>query len=318
MLAEELPRGIITGDPFAIFNFITSIREGYDVEIGFPVADPIKNKEINTVTLPGLEVLAFKHTGSIETVSQSYSKLYSTAYSYGIISDEICREVYRDWQHDSPKEIELQFVIHNWHALLAAGISKVINKKACNKLLDQNPLPEIDTDLDQRFQITKTMIEKIEALDDEQVYDIVSRCAHRFPKSQIDKLSDTYQRVFKKTGDGLRAVDAVIQFMADDPGWGEKPLRKGKIIYSSKAPRDPKAFEKATAAEEKRKAYCFCPIIRERLDKGMPVSFCYCGAGWYRQQWEGAIGKPVRIEIIESILKGDDRCQFAIHLPEDL
>jgi predicted hydrocarbon binding protein len=50
----------------------------------------------------------------------------------------------------------------------------------------------------------------------------------------------------------------------------------------------------------------------------MPTAFCYCGAGWYRQQWEGAIGRPVTIEIVKSVLKGDEVCQFAIQLPEDL
>jgi predicted hydrocarbon binding protein len=50
----------------------------------------------------------------------------------------------------------------------------------------------------------------------------------------------------------------------------------------------------------------------------MPASFCYCGAGWFRQQWEGAIGSSVQIDIVESILNGDDRCQFAIRLPDDL
>jgi predicted hydrocarbon binding protein len=49
----------------------------------------------------------------------------------------------------------------------------------------------------------------------------------------------------------------------------------------------------------------------------MPPSFCYCGAGWYRRQWEGAIDRPVTIEIVKSILKGDDVCQFAIHLPHE-
>lgn len=92
----------------------------------------------------------------------------------------------------------------------------------------------------------------------------------------------------------------------------------GRTLYSSKKPRDPAKFEAATSKAEKARAYCFCPIIRNHLDGGMPTTFCYCGAGWYRQQWEGAVGKPVRIEIVESLLQGDDRCTFAIHLPNDL
>jgi hypothetical protein len=109
-------------------------------------------------------------------------------------------------------------------------------------------------------------------------------------------------------------VDAVIEFMERDPGWGEKPLREGRVIYSTKKLRDPQAQTEA----EKRRAYCFCPIVRDRLDQGMSTTFCYCGSGWFRRQWEGALGRPVRIEIAQSIVKGDDVCQFAIHLPDDV
>ena len=70
--------------------------------------------------------------------------------------------------------------------------------------------------------------------------------------------------------------------------------------------------------KRKRAAYCFCPVIRARLDAGMPVTYCYCGAGWYRQQWETATGMPVRVEVVRSVLKGDDVCSFAVHLADEL
>ena len=106
--------------------------------------------------------------------------------------------------------------------------------------------------------------------------------------------------------------------MDGDPGWKEGSQREGRIIYAAKGPRDPQAYDKAQSEVEKRQAYCFCPIVRDRLDQGMPTSFCYCGAGWYRRQWEGATGRAIPIEVVKSILKGDDVCQFAIRLPDDL
>lgn len=67
----------------------------------------------------------------------------------------------------------------------------------------------------------------------------------------------------------------------------------------------------------KRKHCCHCPLVRNHLGEGISPTFCYCGSGWYRQQWEGILGKPVKVEILKSLLKGDDICQFAIHLPLD-
>jgi len=51
----------------------------------------------------------------------------------------------------------------------------------------------------------------------------------------------------------------------------------------------------------------------------MPLTYCYCGAGWFRQQWETATGRPVAmVEVVRSALKGDLVCEFATHLAEDL
>jgi len=35
--------------------------------------------------------------------------------------------------------------------------------------------------------------------------------------------------------------------------------------------------------------------------------------------WETILDRrPIRVDVIRSILRGDDRCVFAIHLPEEL
>jgi len=172
---------------------------------------------------------------------------------------------------------------------------------------------------EQRFRWTRGAMERLKDLADErQKFEILSGCAHVFPERQIAKLRALYEDSKARTGNSLKAVDAVRAFMGQDPGWGERPRREGNVIFSSKKPRDPAGYEKASDEGAKKKAYCYCPLVREHLDAGMPVAFCYCGAGWYRQQWEGAIGKPVTVKILKSILKGDDRCEFAIRLPDDM
>jgi len=35
--------------------------------------------------------------------------------------------------------------------------------------------------------------------------------------------------------------------------------------------------------------------------------------------WETILGRsPIRVDVVESVLRGDNRCVFAIHLPEEL
>ena len=318
-LAQEVPGGAIAGPAFAIFHFVTSVKDGSDVEVGFPVSRTVETAQLRTRLLPPLEVLVLRHTGPLDTLRESYAKLYGYAYGQGVISDEFCREIYLDLRDVAHCEVELQFVAHNWSALLARNIERVLGSAAQEAVMQGSDAIVVETALGDRFQWVKQALERLGDLADEgQKYDLLSSCAHVFPAEQVGKLKAVYEGVRERTGDALQAVDAVITFMDGDPGWQKGSQREGRIIYAAKSPRDPQAYEKAQSEAERKQAYCFCPIVRRHLDQGMPTSFCYCGAGWYRRQWEGAIGRPVTIEVVQSILKGDDVCRFAIRLPDDL
>ena len=317
-LVQDVPGKVIAGPAFAIFHFVSSVADGSDVEIGFPVSRAVETAQVKTRLLPALEVLSLRHTGSLETLRESYAKLFGYASAHGIISDELCREVYLDLRDTADCEVEVQFVVHDWNALLARNLERVVGAAGWETVMQGSDAIGVETALDERFRWVKQALERLDGLADEhQKYDVLSSCAHVFPVEQVEKLRAVYAEARERTGDGLQAVDAVLTFMDGDPGWGEGSRREGRIIYAAKNPRDPQAYEKAQSEAEKKRAYCFCPIVREHLDQGMPTSFCYCGAGWYRRQWEGAIGEPVAIEVVKSILKGDDVCQFAIHLPDD-
>jgi effector-binding domain-containing protein len=316
---KHVPDETIAGPGFCIIQFVTSVKEGYDAEIGFPVHQYVERGGVKTRILPGMDVLSLVHRGPLEDLGKSYNKLYSDAYEHGLVSDEFCREVYLDSIKGYGKGIEIQFIIHNWSELLARNLTRVLGAEARQEVMQGSSKLTFQSTATERFQWVNAAIDRLNSLaDEEERYDIVSSCAHIFPKSQVEKLRAVYETTMQQTGDAIKAVDAVIAFMGDDPGWAERPRRDGTIIYSSKKPRDPEAYTRTKNELEKKKAYCFCPLIRKHLDKGMPVSFCYCGAGWYRQQWEGALQQPVRVEIVKSILKGDAQCEFAIHLPGDL
>lgn len=307
------------GPPFCIIRFVTSVKDGIDAEVGFPVKRAVDTGKITTRKFPSLEVLSLVHTGPLEALGESYSTLYGAAAERGLISDEFVREVYPDWELAGWDRVEVQFVLHNWSELFAANMDHVLGEEARRQVMQGMDQPGIESALDERFWWVKGMLERLDGqVSENQTYDILSRCAHVFPREQIDKLRAVYEDARVESDDPLDAVDAVIAFMGEDPGWGRVPTREGSVLYSTKAPRDVQAYENAQSEAERRSAYCFCPIVRSRLERGMPSAFCYCGAGWYRQQWEGAIGRAVSIRIVKSILKGGDECQFAIRLPDDL
>jgi effector-binding domain-containing protein len=319
-LTQNIPQDKILGPAFSITHYTSDVPDGFDVEIGFPVSQPVDTGEIKTRTLPKREILSFIHKGSVEKRAEKYGMVFGYTNSHGIISDEFSREIYHDSNNPEGNEFELQFIIHDWIRLLGENVERVLGKQALEVMQGSSDIT-LESSLDERVDWIKGAIKRIEDRADAiQRYDIISGCAHIFPSTLIDQLRTVYQENLAQTEDPLTAVDAVREFMEKSPAWpDERPPRNGNIIISTKRPANPEGYTKATTDAEKRRAYCFCPVVRDSLDKGIPETFCNCSSGWFRQQWEGVLGKPIpNIEILKSILKGDDVCQFAIHLPEDL
>ncbi len=174
----------------------------------------------------------------------------------------------------------------------------------------------LDTTVEEKFQWLVGMLQSLhEHVSQEQEFDIISGCAHIFPDELVAEMRNAFDTARNSGCDLLEAVDRTLEFMDRSPGWGKMPIREGMIMYTTKNPRDPAAFAKATTRKEKLESYCFCPMIRNFLDQEIPESFCYCGAGWVRKQWEGVFQERIKIELVKSLPKGNDECQFAIHIP---
>jgi effector-binding domain-containing protein len=318
-LAGRIPAESVAGPAFCIFQFITSYPEGFDAEVGFPLRPGVEIEGVQTRTLPGMQVLSLVHDGPPASLRDGLLTLYGFAAEVGLISDEFRREVYLDADSPQGARIKLEFVIHDWNSLLARNVARVLGPAAARQVMAGGLAPGFELTVDERFRWVKAAMQRLDRLaGDAQRYEILSRCAHVFPPRQVAKLGAVFEAARARTGDSWQAVDEVIDFIVEDPGWGVRPARRGTTIYTTKNPRDRQAHARATTDAERRRAYCFCPLVRDHLEEGMPDTFCYCSAGWERQQWEGAIGRPVRVSVVQSLLKGDDRCQFAIHLPEDL
>ena len=318
-LACAIPEEQIAGPPYLILQYFSSYTEGYEAEAGFPVKRPFEDGWIKSKLSPAMEVLSVTHRGAPEGLRESRGKLSQFSRKHALISDEFTREVYPDWPNPEGA-IELQFVIHPWNALFAENLERALGTARSETVLAGAEALTVMSTPEQRFRWAKAALEQLDkSASEQEQFEVLSRCAHVYPPGQLEKLKRVYNEARSDSDDPLVAVDAVRAFMRSDPGWNDEAgYRQGHVVYHTKNPADPEAYEQAKTAEEKRAAYCFCPVIRERLDGGMPTSYCYCGAGWYRQQWETATGKPVRVEVVQSVLRGNEVCQFAVHLAEDL
>lgn len=112
-------------------------------------------------------------------------------------------------------------------------------------------------------------------------------------------------------------TDEVLDFIRNEPEMGGG-ARVGNIVYETKIPFLTREYLAESDPMLKRYYYCHCPWAREAVKSGEKVApiFCNCSAGFHKKPWEGALGQKIEVEVLESVLKGDDRCRFAIHLPE--
>jgi hypothetical protein len=225
----------------------------------------------------------------------------------------IRREIYRVWDPGAPENnvTEVQMILHEWERLLAEGAERVLGAEARRVLMNGAGTISPQWTFEEYTAWIQGAIERLDALtdDEEKKCQVVSHCAHIFPQERIDHLRAIYQQ---------GEFDDILHAMYLDDFWYEKPVRRGNVIYMRKNPFNPEGYANARTPAEKRKAYCHCSFVHPYLDEipaRLSPTFCYCGAGWYRRLWEGILGKPVIIEHVETLLKGNDQCTLTITLP---
>ncbi|MFX1377518.1 MAG: hypothetical protein ACFFA4_00340 [Promethearchaeota archaeon] len=297
----------------AVIDFGVYSEGGKDIDLCFNLSDHKRLNDLEIKYLNESEVLSITHYGTINTVNETLQVIRSYLQDHLVSGTSTLRLVFHKYNNVNLEEnqIEIQYQLHKWDNRLEKSIDKVLGKKTRNEIMkDREILFAVNSSAEQRLQWLKDTLIRIDNIaDDYKKYEIISRCAHDFSQKRINYMKSIYQK--------KRDIDDVIEEMNKDYTWYEKLKREGNIIYVSKIPVNPEEYEKAENIEEKKKNYCHCRFINNNLDKGISPTFCYCGTGWYRQQWEGILEKPVRIEILKSLLKGDDFCQVAIHLPLD-
>lgn len=111
-------------------------------------------------------------------------------------------------------------------------------------------------------------------------------------------------------------TDEVLDYVRSEAEIGGG-VRQGNIIYETKIPYMTKQYLSEIDQILKRYYYCHCPWARQAITSGEQVApiFCNCSAGFHKKSWEIIFGRSLQAEVLESVLQGDLRCRFAIHLP---
>lgn len=59
---------------------------------------------------------------------------------------------------------------------------------------------------------------------------------------------------------------------------------------------------------------CLCPTVEAQAAGAISPTYCHCSVGYVQEMHERVFGRPVQVELLDSVLRGGRRCRFHITL----
>ena len=227
-----------------------------------------------------------------------------------------------------------------WQQKLSRAVEAAAGDEVRRRVMEGSE--DLDVSADRQTVIAWTehaMESLIVAVEPAQRRAIMASCACQYP---VDNLQDA-RKAYAETG-SIEAAHAVLQemfrgFLRDvleldeavvedviHRGWGLAGVVEGSRVIATKIPKSGNlaAHLRESDPQRRRQLYCHCPRVRDALtmvDSPWPPevaeTYCVCGAGFYKGIWEEIVQGPVHVELLESVLRGDDVCKVAVHLPRE-
>lgn len=221
-----------------------------------------------------------------------------------------------------------------WRAVFAASLDEVVGAEARRRVLPDEENETFPCDPVGNVRWTSAVIGRMDELvrRDDRI-EVLTRCSHVLPESIIKELREVYERhhdleelrefwqkrFIRELKDVHRPMPEEWLSRVMGEHWGQVGSREGSIVIATKIPENMRGYFEARDERERGYHYCHCDRIRavHRMgDFGISPTYCYCGGGFYKSNWERLLRRRVRVEVLKCLLKGDDVCQFAIQLPE--
>jgi hypothetical protein len=194
---------------------------------------------------------------------------------------------------------------------------------------------EIMTQIDQngdQLNTTRSVLKVLtKSMPERKLHDTLTDTACFYPHNELIPFKELYQStrdlslVHRKLQEKFEKDIVVYKNLSPanlkhirSKYWGVAGKLTGNTIIATKIPADYHNYFSATDRSQKNAAYCHCPRLKDSIknDESIPYKYCYCGGGYYRDIWQFITGKDVTIEILKSILLGDEVCQFKIEIQE--
>lgn len=224
---------------------------------------------------------------------------------------------------------------------LGERLATIAGEETRTKVFQGFELPPLGSPQENYPRLTRMIVDRMEAeLPSETCKKILTWNYHRVPAEAFKEKKERFEKADSideyLKDEHKRFIEELKGLMKEWRIWYEQEItpevlefvmgnqeictgvRHGERIYLTKIPYAPKQYLKEKDSTLKRYYACHCPLarsaIRDRKTKISPM-FCYCSGGFEKLGFDVILGEPVEAELLESALKGDMRCRFAIKIP---
>ena len=223
-----------------------------------------------------------------------------------------------------------------WLGKFSLGLDEVAGEEIRDRVLRGSEALASASSRDEVIEWTRGAMERLDSLVDEGGRRaILTGCACQYPTSALEGprkafeetgrvdlaqhlLQEQFEALLRET---LKLEEELVQDVVAR-GWGSAGVRRGSTIVATKIPKSGHLLEymREEDTARRRQLYFHCPRVRDVLKSSVTISptYCYCGGGFYKGIWEEILQQPVEVELLESVLQGDEVCKFAVHLPGGL
>lgn len=224
---------------------------------------------------------------------------------------------------------------------LRTKVGEVLGEAKRDKIFDGVDLPPLGTPNVEKAPLTQIVVERLEKADPKTCKVILASGLRDLEDARYEDARTAFEEAgsvdafLKKRREDFLAelekhmregtwwyvqviTDGVIDYVRRHPEVSTG-IREGNVVYEAKIPYMAKEYLAETDERMKRYYYCHCPWVRESIRTGgaeVSPTFCSCSSAFHKRRWEVIFGQPLRAEVVETVLRGDPWCKFAIHLPE--
>jgi len=157
------------------------------------------------------------------------------------------------------------------------------------------------TDKKKITMFVKAAMEKLDAsVDEETRVKIMMNCGYACAKVNQRAVNRFVARRNK-----FKTLEEFLDAEQKKPSKGTRLERQGGMVYQFYTPQS-----------YMRPVRCYCGLLRGLpTNEKVSLTYCYCSKGFVEKVWEAILGKPVKVDLLQSVVSGAKECKFAIHLP---